>query len=150
MPQPPLEALAYTSSAQGSFSEADLEALLARARERNRELGVTGALLYHDGCFFQYFEGPPASVAAVYERIRLSPLHRGLIELMRAPAWRRTFSDWQMGFTHVPASTLLQLSQASWLAQLGSEEGGPLESEGMSLLRQFWDSNRASGHGGGA
>lgn len=142
-----LVALAYTSSASGLLGDADLEALLEGARRANQEFDVTGVLLYDDGSFLQYLEGPPEGIAAVYERVRRSPLHSGIIELIRGPIPARVFSGWQMGFTRTPASAVLRLANASWKAQLRHDAATPAltDSEGFQLLRQFWDSSRAGG-----
>lgn len=136
-----LEAVAYVSSAAPGLDETDLEALLVTARRRNRALGVTGVLLYHDGSFFQYFEGPRPGVEEVYAHIKRSPQHHDIIELARLPIAERVFPSWLMGFTHAPASRILQLSKASWeKAAQGLPEGASLP-EGMSLLMAFWRSN---------
>lgn len=140
-----LEAIAYVSSAVGSPSEAELAALLESARAKNDEVGVTGVLLYHDGTFFQYFEGSPAAVEIVYERIRRSVMHHGIIELMRTPIDVRAFARWSMGFTRAPASTLLKLSHATWLAALAQHDESAAVPDGMSLLVQFWRSGVGSG-----
>lgn len=139
-----LEAVVYTSSAIADITDADLERLLEDARRKNVEVGVTGVLLYHDGAFLQYFEGPPAAVDQVYERIRRSTLHRGLIELTREPVTHRSFGQWVMGFTRVPPSTLLQMTHASWeaLAPRASDDAGP-GSDGLQLLLHFWSTQSA-------
>lgn len=143
----PLVAIAYTSSATQPMGDADLEQLLERARRKNEEVRVTGVLLYHDGSFLQYFEGPAEGVEVVYERIRRSPLHGGIIELINGLIERRVFSSWVMGFTHPPASTLLRLSNASWKARMKQGGGTPsaVHSDGFELLLQFWNSSLASG-----
>ena len=41
--------IVYTSAANQEFSTAELERLLAGARRRNRTVGVTGMLVFHDG-----------------------------------------------------------------------------------------------------
>lgn len=137
-----LEAVAYTSSAVPDTTVSSLEQLLLQARKKNAELGVTGVLLYHDGSFFQYFEGPPEAVEEVYARIRRSPLHRGIIELMRGPIQARSFGSWLMGFTQAPASTVLALSNASWTASV--RQPAVATSPGLELLLQFWASNRGA------
>lgn len=141
-----LEAVAYTSSAVHDMTVAELEQLLLKSRAKNAELGVTGVLLFHDGSFFQYFEGPPAAVEEVYARIRRSPLHQDIIELLRGPIRSRSFGAWLMGFTQAPASTLLSLSNASWEARVRQEHAvaPTAASEGLELLLQFWNSNRGA------
>lgn len=134
-----LIALAYLSNASELFDEPALESLLASARARNATLGVTGALLYHDGTFFQYIEGPQAGVDDVWQRIRTSPGHFGLIELVRRPIAQRHFDRWHMGFVRAPRSVLLQLSQAAWLDEASSRSTQPATPAGLKLLLDFWE-----------
>ena len=143
---PNFEAVVYVSSATGHLSQADLEALLTSARERNIEHAVTGVLLFHDGTFLQYFEGPPEGVAVVYDHIRRARQHHGIIELMHAGIEERAFPDWTMGFTHAPASELLRLSSAAWQSSLERVAGDEDKNDGLSLLLHFWRANR--GHPG--
>ena len=133
-----LEAIAYVSSATGSMTEPELEALLLKARAKNREAGVTGVLLFHDGSFFQYFEGPTEGVQSVYDRILASPLHQGITELMRSSTHDRAFGNWQMGLSRAPRSTILGLSNASWLTEKQRGSSSPAVPVGMSLLLEFW------------
>ena len=139
-----LEAVAYTSSAIHGITDDSLEILLLGARKKNEELGVTGVLLYHDGSFFQYFEGSPNAVEEVYDRIRRSPMHHGIVELVEGPIDHRSFSNWLMGFTRAPATKLLQLSNASWKARMTQANftAPTVNSDGLDLLLQFWASNR--------
>jgi hypothetical protein len=134
-----LVALAYVSTAVDLPTDADLEALLLSARERNERLDVTGALLVHDGTFFQILEGPAAAVDEVWRHIREARGHRGIITLMHRPVERRHFEAWQMGFAKAPRSTLLRLQQASWVASLAHSAD---DSVGMSLLLEFWHNAR--------
>lgn len=134
----PLTALAYLSSASQPFSEADLEALLLDARARNRQHGVTGVLLHHDGSFFQYLEGPEDGVAAVYERIRASRRHRGLIELFRWPCPGRLFDGWTMGFSQAPHGVVLKLEQAAWAEVIDHSRQRPDRPAGVQLLLDYW------------
>ncbi len=136
-----LEAVVYVSSAVGSLSEAELTELLARARAKNEDVEVTGVLLYHDGTFFQYFEGPSIGVEFVYDRVRRSAMHRGIIELMHASVPERLFSNWSMGFTRAPVATVLQLSQANWTSLLASRPGAAVASDGLALLLHFWQTS---------
>jgi hypothetical protein len=133
-----LIAVAYVSSAYARLTTAELDALLIDARTHNAEMQVTGALLYHDGSFFQYFEGPSVGVENVYARIRDSRLHHGLVELLRCTTPSRRFDAWHMGFAHAPRSFLLDLAQASWLNALPGFANDTSEVEGVQMLLQFW------------
>jgi hypothetical protein len=146
----PLEAVAYVSSACGLPDEAHLEALLRDARAHNLNEGVTGALLFHDGTFFQYFEGPPEGVQRVYRRILRSPLHHGLIELMRGAVPERVFGRWSMGFARAPRSLVLQLSQTEWDRDRRRFLQAASLPAGADLLLDFWHSCIPGGRGAAA
>jgi len=49
--------LSYTSIASHLMAHDELIQLLQEARENNRKRGITGMLLYMEGCFFQVLEG---------------------------------------------------------------------------------------------
>lgn len=54
--------LVYMSAALWRPTRSDLVTLLAKARQNNSQLGVTGMLLYHDGSFMQVLEGEEPAV----------------------------------------------------------------------------------------
>lgn len=94
-----MEWLAYTSDALDYFSDADLRALEAVAQRKNREHGVTGALMYlhqvgQPGFFVQYLEGKPEALDIILRRIQLDRRHSNIhvfdrdnITVRRFPAW---------------------------------------------------------------
>lgn len=112
------------------------------ARSYNKTFQITGVLLYHDGNFFQYLEGPRLGLQTIYPYIQRSKLHHDIIEMAREPISQRAFSSWLMGFNHAPESMMLQLSNASWKASLDQMLCQPSASEGMALLLNFWRFNR--------
>lgn len=111
-----LHSVAYASSVTRQPQPGELGELLRAARERNGQYGLTGLLLYEDGQFLQYLEGPAPHLELVYRSIRKNPLHEGLVELMRKPITQRVFANWAMGFqagprdywTGQPAEPLLE------------------------------------------
>jgi hypothetical protein len=141
---PELECVVYVSTASGILGAADLEGLLTSAWRRNAEHRVTGALLFDDGTFLQYFEGPPAGVAEVYRHIQRSPMHRGIVELHRARVPKRQFPQWLMGFSRAPGSAILRLSNATWQATLRGRPDAAPSTEGLELLLDFWRSSKAA------
>ena len=76
----------------------EIEAILAIARHKNAERGITGALLYSAGCFAQVLEGPLSQVETTFERIQLDPRHRDVQVLHFHPMAERSFGDWSMAF----------------------------------------------------
>jgi hypothetical protein len=86
-----LAAIASVSTALQLLSPEDLEGLLVRAREHKRAVGVAGVLLYHDGHFFQFIEGPQWATAAMHRRIRPSRLHKYLYQRVSGPVQNQFF-----------------------------------------------------------
>lgn len=102
---PALIQLVYVSSAAVEFSADDLRELLAKARVKNAERGITGMLLYHDGNFIQAIEGEADAVQALHAEIQRDGRHRGMIVLSQMPIERRQFDGWAMGFVDTRALT---------------------------------------------
>jgi hypothetical protein len=91
--------IVYTSTASQDFPAADLKKLLVRARIRNKEAGVTGMLVFHDGTFLQALEGEKRAVIDIFTRIEKDPRHRDIAVLHRGPGPEaRLFGDWSMGY----------------------------------------------------
>lgn len=93
--------LAYVSSATHLMTQTELLELLAQARDINKELGVTGMLLYKDGSFLQVLEGEEEAVHDVYRRICNDPRHDRVHVLFDEPIENRDFPDWSMGFQNL-------------------------------------------------
>ncbi|MBC7681449.1 MAG: BLUF domain-containing protein [Ferruginibacter sp.] len=111
---PRLLSLVYVSSARTRLREPELEQLLSLSRTRNQQDALTGVLLYNDGNFMQYLEGPGTALRQTYQRICANPLHGNLIEMVLEPIAERSFSTWAMDFARPTASELLALSNARW------------------------------------
>ncbi|RNJ63376.1 MAG: hypothetical protein EDM03_02870 [Porphyrobacter sp. IPPAS B-1204] len=88
--------LTYKSVATATPSPADLRALVSKARERNRNMSVTGMLLYEDGSFLQTLEGPPDKLSALWTSIRQDTRHDHIEVLSEHIAPARLFSEWDM------------------------------------------------------
>ena len=140
----PLHAIAYVSSATHLLDSGELEQLLVDAREFNVAQGVTGVLLYVDGCFMQCIEGPMEGVARVYQRIKEASRHRGLIELLNQPVKRRAFPDWHMGCGSNAQSEMINDATESWERMLSSAREVDESVPGLLLLRAFWKESRAA------
>ncbi len=65
----PLHQLVYISAAEHDFPEKELQELLAKARENNSKLDISGMLLFHEGSFIQALEGEKAAVESLYNKI---------------------------------------------------------------------------------
>ncbi len=77
----------------------EVQAILTASRANNARAGVTGGLLFSEGCFAQVLEGPTEAVEATFERIQCDPRHGEVTVLQAGPIPARDFPDWSMGFT---------------------------------------------------
>jgi hypothetical protein len=137
-----LAAVAYASIATRPLGARDLDTLLIDARAFNERVQVTGALLHHEGAFFQYFEGAPAAVVRVYDRIKRSTLHTSLSELLNQPIESRQFTHWHMAFCEATTTVLGQLSNEYWAMTLPRLHQRQVHSRGLALLLNFWETAR--------
>ncbi|MEO8017436.1 MAG: BLUF domain-containing protein [Pseudomonadota bacterium] len=94
----------YASRGSEPMSDADVQALLERARRKNFALGVTGMLLHIEGSFFQVLEGREAAVDSIYEVIARDSRHDRMTQIIREPLAQRSFGEWSMGFASVPSA----------------------------------------------
>lgn len=76
--------IVYASNAVEDFSDADLKKLLLGARMRNKGLGVSGMLVFHDGTFLQALEGEKQAVNEIFASILADKRHRDIFVLLRA------------------------------------------------------------------
>ncbi len=100
-----LFSLAYFSrnAIEGNSDEmrAALAKILASARRNNASRGVTGALLFSDGCFAQVLEGPREAVEEVFETIQCDPRHSDVTIMHLHEVEQRSFGGWSMAFAGI-------------------------------------------------
>lgn len=88
--------LAYRSRAVAPPSEYDLAELLRCAQERNHIERLTGLLIYDQGYFFQWLEGPEPALNRVWNSIRRDARHRDIEILREQVLPERFFGAWDM------------------------------------------------------
>ena len=93
--------LIYVSSAVNLMNDEELLYLLGQCREGNRELGITGMLLYKEGNLMQMLEGEKPVVLDLYETIKKDPRHKDIITIMMDDSEHRVFDQWSMGFRNM-------------------------------------------------
>lgn len=93
-----LKYLVYTSVATREMSPGDLESILLTARAHNLEAEITGVLLYRDGSFIQFLEGPPAEIDSLMDSIVTDDRHTNVRVVLVERVSERSFGDWRMGF----------------------------------------------------
>jgi Sensors of blue-light using FAD len=93
---PQLATLTYRSRAVAPMLTSDLDAMTQAAQARNRKEGLTGMMIYDDGRFFQWLEGPAAGLERVWQSVSQDPRHTNIEVLGQQAARTRLFGDWAM------------------------------------------------------
>ena len=120
------------------MSQDDLFAIQEKAKTNNAPLDVTGSLFYNGGWFLQVLEGPPATLAKLYDKIELDPRHKNSTVLYNEPASFRTFPRWNMNMTNLEnrqADKYDELVEVLEAAQSNRKIGST--SPAVALLRIF-------------
>jgi hypothetical protein len=94
---PTIFSYSYCSRAVPGVGMAEVEQIIATARFHNPRLGITGMLVFGSGVFFQWIEGPRASITGLTERLASDPRHDTIIVLDQSEEVReRLFPEWDM------------------------------------------------------
>ena len=91
----------YVSIAKHLMTKEELLDLLDQCTRNNRELQITGMLLYRNGRFMQILEGPDRAVWNVFRSISKDKRHHSVIKLVDRPVKERLFAEWTMGFRNL-------------------------------------------------
>jgi len=135
--------LMYASTSTDFLAEDQIRTLLGEARKNNEAAGITGMLLYVEGHFLQYIEGPRAEVEALAARIEQDPRHHGMLRLLQGQIERRVFADWSMGYRRMAADGHDELKGAVDIARRGVVASLPtdLPSDLAVFMESFYRSS---------
>lgn len=134
--------LIYVSTARELMNKDTLVGILAKAREKNARLGITGMLLYKDGNFLQLLEGEESVVRELYDKIVLDAAHFDSLILMDDSVSDRMFADWRMGFRNLSDPELQSLPGFAPFKHLNFNQNGvsPDVATCLDILRFFKES----------
>ncbi|GGW39787.1 BLUF domain-containing protein [Arenibacter certesii] len=90
--------LSYQSTATHGISPDDIQTILQTARARNKEIGITGCLVFHNSCFIQIVEGKKKQVKSLFQDIKRDSRHNNIRLLWEGKFEERSFNDWCMGY----------------------------------------------------
>ena len=116
----------YLSSATKPFSLTEINDLLAKAREKNSRLGITGMLIYREGNFIQLIEGDEQAVKNLYSTIKDDSRHKDCLVLDEGTIEKRCFAEWSMNFQKFEGKPIFTETE------IGSDDTGNLK-----LLNDF-------------
>ena len=111
-----------------------MRAILVSARDRNRDLALTGCLHHESGLFFQWLEGPAPALREVLALLMRDRRHDAVQILSSGPLEHRLFRNWTMRY-----SDRDQMSLMDWCARSGSSTVNPRDYVGgvVSFLRML-------------
>lgn len=121
-----MEALLYVSRETAPLEPDQLMALLRRARDKNRQLGITGLLAYRDGQFMQILEGEEAELQRLFAAIEADPRHEAVAVVWQRAVEERDFAAWPMAFRHPSDVQLSRLPRFKEMLEEGFT-GAPLQ-----------------------
>lgn len=101
--------LAYVSRQSYILTDSVISDLLQKCRNNNAENGITGMLIYFDGTFVQFLEGPDENLNQLFLKISQDKRHQDIILLLEGIAEKREFSDWSMAYKKVTHSEVSQI-----------------------------------------
>lgn len=93
--------LSKYSSCGNAADEEIVSSILSAARERNRQLNVTGVLIFSGDYFGQIIEGHKNTVETLYETISMDHRHKSVTQLSSGPISERRFANWSMAYARV-------------------------------------------------
>ena len=90
-------------------------------------MGLTGVLLYDEGTYFQWLEGPAEGLSRVWISIERDPRHRDVTVLRDEPIGDRVFDGWDLKFAkggrvHIEAAIAAMDSSDRLVRVLGKPE----------------------------
>ncbi len=107
-PEQPLLRIVYLSTAVEGFTPQSLHAFTDHICAKNRQDGITGAMAFNGGNFFQVLEGPAYLIDALFERISADHRHAFIDVLQRDIVEARLFPDFCLelaSFGDTPAAS---------------------------------------------
>jgi len=128
-----------TISAEQSDSAAEIAEILTASRANNSRDGVTGALIYSDGCFAQVLEGNLDVVQGTFERIQRDMRHGDVIILEAKRVENRMFGLWDMALAEPTDPIKARAILGSALAEPNGDAGMTIVALLDGLVRREGD-----------
>jgi len=102
--------LVYTSHSIDPFSKKELLDLLKKSWNKNKDLEITGLLIYLNQRFIQVLEGEMSAVKNLFATIQQDTRHTKVTTVIEGDTPDRIFKDWCMGFKNLSQPDFINLS----------------------------------------
>ncbi|TQV72297.1 BLUF domain-containing protein [Aliikangiella marina] len=90
--------LVYTSRSISTLDEHDVQEILKGAYAKNKELGITGVLVYYNQQFMQLIEGCSNAINPLFQSICHDARHYDIKLVSYTELEQRSYNDWEMGY----------------------------------------------------
>jgi hypothetical protein len=90
--------IVYFSRARPGLDQSAVEELVRSAKIKNFSQGITGALLFERGYFFQVLEGPKAGIESLFRAIQNDDRHTDVQLLIEDDLANREFDHWSLAW----------------------------------------------------
>lgn len=127
-----------------NLTELGIASLLEKSRSSNSSKEITGLLIFFDGIFTQYLEGPENAIDKLYKNILKDSRHDRIIELDSGFTDRRYYGEWTMAYESLSSDQVAQRTGFKKIDKLSFLEA-PSENfnhPGIDLLESFIDNLR--------
>lgn len=131
--------IAYVSRQSFILSDEEIFSLLSCYRVNNTKNEITGMLIYFDGTFVQFLEGPKSTIDPLFKKISRDKRHQDIILLTEGVSDKREFEDWSMAFKKISLSeTEKLLGQKDFKKEdLFKGKDPNTEHPGLLLIKSF-------------
>ncbi len=138
--------LVYTSARSISCDDAEIQKIVATARENNPTQNLTGILLHTNTRFLQVLEGPYGEVLSLYEKIEKDPRHIGSRVRFIEPATKRHFANWGMGAAAITSEEIKagRDGDRNYYSAMLNGDADLYTDEGMKNLKAFLSDKEAA------
>ncbi len=101
-----MKRITYMSRLTVPMSDAELEEIRLVSGRNNRQMNITGVLIYFGELFFQIIEGDHDKLTGLYEKILADPRHTDIVCLKtETDVTERHFPEWSMTTINLDHST---------------------------------------------
>jgi hypothetical protein len=114
-----LKYLAYVSRQSFILSNEEVSDLLNTCRTNNSKAAITGMLIYFDGTFVQFLEGPENNIDQLFQKIKKDKRHQDVVLLIDGNQAEREFSNWSMAYKQL---TIEETAQRTGQKQFRKED----------------------------
>ena len=116
----PFIELIYYSRASKEMTEKEINEILATAHERNKDLCVSGILIYYNGYFVQLLEGNRVPVNQIFQCISNDERNENVTVMSVREIVHKSYKGWDMAYMGGSEMRSVKNSQEDFMPELYS------------------------------